>query len=272
MSSLILSEIWIYPVKSLRGLRVNRAKVLNKGLEYDRRWMLVDENGLFMTQRKYPKMALFNVSLENDSLIFLCRQPRQGIDKEAFADLGKSPQGEKIRATIWYDEVDTLEVDPMLSEWFSQHLGMRCRLVSFPETNPRPVYTPDGKITDEQVSLADAYPFLIIGQSSLDDLNARLECPVPMNRFRPNFVFTGGKPFEEDHWKTFRIGKNRFKAMKPCARCLLTTVDQETAEKGTEPLATLSAYRKRDNLVYFGQNLIALDHTEVSVGDKILLD
>ena len=130
---------------------------------------------------------------------------------------------------------------------------------------------PRYEVNHEQVSLADAYPFLIIGQSSLDDLNSRLTESLPMNRFRPNFVFTGGEPFEEDTWRNFSIGSTRFVGVKMCARCPLPTVNQDTAERGAEPLKTLSTYRKRDNKVYFGQNLVALDHNSVSVGDTITI-
>ena len=117
-----------------------------------------------------------------------------------------------------------------------------------------------------------AYPVLIIGQSSLDDLNQRMKEPLPMNRFRPNIVFTGGEPYEEDGWKNFRIGQNRFVGVKPCSRCVLTTVNQDTGKKGIEPLATLSTYRMRNNKVYFGQNLIPLDHNEIAEGDEIVLE
>jgi uncharacterized protein len=124
-------------------------------------------------------------------------------------------------------------------------------------------------INQEQVSLADGYPMLIIGQASLDDLNRRLVDPVPMNRFRPNLVFTGGMPYEEDEWRSFRIGINKFAGVKPCSRCVMTTINQETGEKGWEPLTTLSGYRKRDGEVYFGQNVLAIDHHEIHEGDEI---
>ena len=121
------------------------------------------------------------------------------------------------------------------------------------------------------VSLADGYPLLIIGESSLADLNKRLAFPLPMNRFRPNLVFRGGEPYEEDIWRNFTVGRNRFVGVKPCARCVLTTVDQDTGKKGIEPLLTLAKYRKRDGGVYFGQNVIALDNYEIKEGDGITL-
>ena len=139
---------------------------------------------------------------------------------------------------IWDDTVSAFDVDGSYSQWFSELLESPCRLVYFPEENSRPV-DPRYKVNHEQVSLADAYPFLIIGQSSLDDLNSRLTEPIPMNRFRPNFVFTGGEPFEEDTWRNFSIGSTRFVGVKMCARCQLPTVNQDTAEKGAEPIKTL---------------------------------
>jgi hypothetical protein len=138
-----------------------------------------------------------------------------------------------------------------------------------PETTRRIVDETYAK--NKIVSFADGYPFMIIGQASLDDLNSRLEDPLPMNRFRTNFVFTGGKSFEEDNWKKFKIGDVIFKAVKPCARCVITTTDQETAERAPEPLHTLSKYRKIDNKVFFGMNLICESTGEVMIGDKIAL-
>lgn len=263
MNKRIVSDIWIYPIKSLGSVRLASAKVLPKGLAYDRRWMLIDDENKFMTQRVYPQMALFKLSFESGN--FIIRHSSQLID------LPFRMEDKPISANIWNDNVEVYEVSQRHSDWFSKILEMNCRLVSFPESNPRPV-DPDFSINDDQVGLADAYPLLIIGQASLDDLNRRLKEPLPMNRFRPNIVFTGGEPYEEDNWNHFRIGQNRFAAVKPCSRCVITTVNQDTGEKGTEPLAALAVYRKRDNKVYFGQNLIPLDHTEIADGDKIVLE
>jgi uncharacterized protein len=264
MRQLTLTEIWTYPIKSLGGISLKTAQVLEKGLEFDRRWMLVDENNIFLTQRIHPKMALFKLSMSATHL-----QVRFG-DHHAEIPLSGSASN-SFKAKIWDDEVGVAEVHPNLSSWFSKHLDLPCKLVRFPENNQRAV-DPRFKVNDENVSLADAYPFLIIGQSSLDDLNRKLKTPVPMNRFRPNFVFAGGEPFEEDSWRNFSIGRNRFMGVKQCARCALTTVDQETAQKGIEPLYTLSTYRKLEAKVLFGQNLVAVDHLSVSVGDHITLN
>lgn len=269
MKELELTQIWIYPVKSLGGIPLTSSKVMEKGLELDRRWMLIDDNNVFMTQRIHTQMAMFKMELSGRQITV---RKKNATSNQSISFSTDAPAiGEKIRAKIWDDEVDVYEINKSLSKWFSDHLEMSCRLVGFLENSPRPV-DPKYKVNNEHVSLADAYPFLIIGQSSLDDLNSRLDEPVPMNRFRPTFVFTGGEPYEEDSWREFKIGDNKFVGVKPCARCVLTTVNQDTAQKGIEPLYTLSTYRKRETKVLFGQNLVARDHGVVNVGDKISVD
>jgi uncharacterized protein YcbX len=235
-----------------------------KGLRHDRRWMLIDEAGIFITQRVHSKMAFFKLSLSGEQ--FTVNFKGDCIHLPARAPVSQVP----ITAIVWKDTIEVYEVLGEYSRWFSQRLGINCRLVHFPEENQRLV-DEKYRIENDSVSLADGYPFLIIGQSSLDDLNTRLENPVSMNRFRPNLVFTGGTPFEEDRWRDFAIGKNRFIGVKPCGRCVLITVNQETAERGAEPLATLTTYRRMNNKIYFGQNLLAIDFYEIHEGDKIEL-
>lgn len=266
MTALTLTEIWIYPIKSLGGIRLKEAKVLEKGLAYDRRWMLVDEEGKFLTQRVHPKMALFKLTMDNEHLTIVHSQKH----KSHTISLRPSIRSEQKKVIIWDDKVEAFEISAETSTWFSEMLQIPCKLVHFPEENRRMVDVTYAT-NNENVSLADGYPFLIIGEASLADLNSKMEAPLPMNRFRPNFVFSGGKPFEEDRWKEFFIGTNRFLGVKPCSRCVLTTIDQETAEKGGEPLRTLATYRKWDNKIYFGQNLLAIDHTFVQEGDSITL-
>lgn len=268
MAQLTLNEIWIYPVKSLGGIRLDSATVMEKGLQFDRRWMLIDEHGVFMTQRMTPAMALFKLRLHEGGIFISYTKVGKIISSNSF-QFSTPTSGKWIAASVWDDDVKVLEVDPEISKWFSHHLQTTCKLVAFPEEKPRPA-DPQYTLNNEQVSLADAYPFLIIGQSSLDDLNKRLVQAVPMNRFRPNFVFTGGDPYQEDHWRNLSIGKIPFVAVKKSDRCVLTTVNQDTAEKGAEPLRTLSQYRKVENKVYFGQNLITLGRGEVAVGDPII--
>lgn len=267
MSELRLSQIWIYPIKSLGGIRLTQAKVLEKGLELDRRWMLVDENGVFMTQRDNPTMALFKLKIEKEELK-ITYSPNS-----AFHSISLHPNvlEKNERVVIWDDTVTACEVSKETSAWFSTILNLKCRLVYFPEENSRAV-DPIYKVNDEHVSLADGYPFLIIGQESLNFLNSKLTQAIPINRFRPNFVFTGGEPNEEDTWRSFTIGSNRFAGVKPCARCAIPTINQETAEKGIEPTRTLATYRKKENKILFGQNLVALDHQTVKEGDLINIE
>lgn len=270
MARLTLSEIWIYPIKSLAGIRLSRATVMRKGLQYDRRWMLVDEAGRFITQREHPEMALFKVTIEKEKLLV-----KSLINTEApesiLIDLVPTNNEQASKVRIWDDEVEAVEANPEHSHWFSEKLKFDCKLVFFPEGNKRDI-DPKYAHEKEQVSLADGYPFMIIGQSSLDDLNSRMKVVLSMRRFRPTFVFTGGAPFEEDNWKFFRIGKNKFKGVKLCARCVLPTVDPDTGIKGKEPLATLATYRNVNNKILFGQNLIPIDYDEVCEGDEIELE
>jgi len=265
MTKRILSEIWIYPVKSLGGIRLTSSEVREKGLLYDRRWMLIDENDVFMTQREHNKMALFKVSFKDDGF-----EIRFGSDSIHLPFVHEVPVM-RISTNVWDDKITAVEVKGDYNRWFSERLGVTCRLVFFPEDYSRPV-DPKRAINDEHVSLADGYPFLIIGQSSLDDLNGRLRDPLPMNRFRPNLVFTGGEPYEEDDWKEFIIGHNKFAGVKPCARCVMITINQATAERGKEPLSILARYRGRDGKVFFGQNVLSLDHNEIYEGDEITLN
>lgn len=264
---LILTDIYIYPIKSLGGVRVEQALVEPQGLQYDRRWMLVDENNRFLTQRVFPKMALLQVYLQPAGLLITHKQE---LTESLFIPLdAQKYQKELMAVTIWDDVVSAVEVSPEVSAWFSRILEINCRLVYMPPTVQRPV-DPAYAINQEIVSFADAYPMLVIGQASLNDLNSRLAVPVPMNRFRPNLVFSGGEPFAEDTWEEFTLGNQKFAGVKLCARCVLTTVNQDTAEKGAEPLRTLATYRTINKKVMFGQNVLPCTTGEyLHTGDLI---
>ena len=265
MEQRILREIWIYPIKSLGGISLNEASILPKGIEHDRRWMLIDEHNRFITQRLHPVMALFKLSRIPGGIHIAFQQ--DGIDLLFHEPLLPEP----ITATIWNDTVVEQEVNKKFSVWFSERMGFACRLVAFPEVNPRAV-DPAYAINHEHVSLADAYPFLVISRASLELLNSKLEEPVPMNRFRPNFVVDGCEPHEEDTWRDFTIGHVRFTGVKPCSRCVLITINQDTAEAGTEPLRTLATYRRNETKVLFGQNLLTHGTGTVRVGDVLRIE
>jgi uncharacterized protein YcbX len=260
-----LSEINIYPIKSLGGISLQSSKVQERGLEYDRSWVLVDETNTFFTQRDFPEMALIKVAIGNYGLHL--QHKRKNI--EPLTVPFNFDHSKKDNVVIWDDTVEGEFYDQTIDDWFSGILGIKCHFVKMPESTKRIVDETYAK--NKTVSFADAYPFMIIGQASLDDLNSRMEKPLPMNRFRTNFVFTGGQPFEEDRWKEFKIGKVIFEAVKPCARCVITTTNQETAERLHEPLLTLSKFRKIDDKVMFGMNLICHSTGSISIGDLIEL-
>jgi uncharacterized protein YcbX len=265
---MILTEIHIYPIKGLGGISVTSARVQMRGLEYDRRWMLVNENGRFISQRESTKMALLDTAIEPP---FLKVFERNNPDNHILISL--VPEQESLPETdveVWGTHFKAKVLDQHISNWFSDVLSMNVRMVYMPENGQRitnPKYAPEG----QRVSFADGYPFLIIGQSSLDELNSRLATPLPMNRFRPNFVFTGAAPYAEDQWHNFTIGEVPFKGVKPCGRCTVITIDQQTGEKSAEPLKTLSSYRMQDNNVLFGMNLIWMGEPEpwVQVGEGL---
>lgn len=216
-----VSELYIYPIKSLGGMAVSEASVTPTGFEHDRRWMLVDENCRFISQREAPQMALLQVAIENEGL---------GITNKTIGVTTTIPFtaiGEQVMVTIWDDTCLGRYVSIEADEWFTRILGIKCRLVYMPDETRRQVeqpYAPPGAIT----SFSDAYPFMMIGQASLDDLNSRLTEKLPINSFRPNIVFTGGQPYEEDRLGHFIIGDINFYGVKLCARCNIITIEIRT--------------------------------------------
>ena len=261
-----ISGLFVYPIKSLGGIALNKAQVLSRGLEHDRRWMLVDEQNRFLSQREIPQMALLYVEITPKGLLVMHRhQPEEFVAVPFLFDAK-----EEAVCTIWDDECLAEFVDSEIDKWFTEMLQVKCRLVYMPVSTLRQVdqqYAQPGQIT----SFADAYPVLIVGQASLDELNSRLKEAIPMDRFRPNIVFTGGEPFQEDRMQYFNIGKVNFHGVKPCARCQVITIDQESGVAGKEPLKTLSAYRKKNNKVYFGQNLLHEGEGAISIGDELVV-
>lgn len=265
---MILSEINIYPIKSLKGISLTEAKIERRGLEFDRRWMLVDDKNKFLTQREFPKMATIEVQIAENNL----RVSQNGNKLE----IPFVPNGvETARVKVWSSKCSARIYDDSINEWFSGVLETKCKLVLMPEETRRKVNYFYAVHKDDHVSFADAYPFLLIGENSLADLNSRLKDDLPMNRFRPNFVVKDSESFAEDGWKKIRIGASVFHIVKPCARCVITTIDQTTGEKNKkEPLKTLAKFRipKRSvkKKIMFGQNLIVENEGDfLRVGDNI---
>lgn len=257
-----VSELFIYPIKSLGGIAVSSAEVTDRGFHFDRRWMLVDADGEFMTQRSFPGMALLQAELETDHLLVTHKKSGNVLQ------IPFEPTAETRIVQVWSDRCRAQMVSNEANEWFSDMLGTSCTLVYMPDTTKRRV---DGRyaFNKEITSFSDAYPFLLIGQSSLDDLNNRLDEPLPINRFRPNIVFTGGQAFEEDTWGHFAINNIHFYGVKLCARCVITTINQAEGTGGKEPLKTLAAYRTFRKKIYFGQNLLHNGQGTLRIGDEI---
>jgi uncharacterized protein len=257
-----VSELFIYPIKSLGGISLSSALVTDRGFQYDRRWMLVDSDNQFMTQREFAEMALLKVQIEENGLKVTNKQKGDSIA------IPFETNGETITVQVWSDRVKGIVVDKKLNAWFSDMLSTSCQLVYMHDQTQRRV---DGRyaIHKEITSFSDGYPFLIIGQSSLDDLNNRLDEKLPVNRFRPNIVFTGGSPYEEDTLAHFTINDIHFYGVKLCSRCVITTINQDTIKKSKEPLRTLSKYRMKNNKIYFGQNLLHHGEGSIAVGDKL---
>ncbi len=254
-----LSGIYIHPVKSLRGYAVETCEVDSLGLGGDRRYMVVDEAGRFLTQRTLPMMALIETKL-TDSTLILSRSGRGSIDVPNVNHPSMRPATVSVWSSIGLIAEDCGD-EP--AKWLTAALGKDCRLVRAGPAFHRPVKKADLMQPDALVSFSDAYPFLAIGEASLSELNDRLvardEEALPMNRFRPNLVINGAAPFAEDRWKRFRIGDVIFRAAGPCARCSVTTTDQHTGERGKEPLRTLASYRRDPDdstQINFGQNLV----------------
>lgn len=264
MHDYFLSGIFIYPVKSLPGISLEIAEVKEKGFANDRRWMLVDSTNNFITQRFFPQMVFIKVEIVNDKLKFISR--RNQIEP---LEINISDQPQKFtRVRIWDDIVDAVEYSKEINSWFSKVIETDCKLVYMPNSTKRLTST---KYFDESksVSFADGYPYLIIGEESLRNLNSKLNESIKMSQFRPNIVFRGGIAHDEDNWKNIKIGRLKFTVGKPCARCVITTINPNSGLKNKEPLATLSKYRNFDGKVMFGQNAIANTEGTIKLGDKI---
>lgn len=233
-----------------------------RGLQYDRRWMVVDEHDVFITQRDFPRMALIDVRLESEFLRL--EAPRM----ETLRIPLRTETTHHFPVTIWNDGVEAVSAGTEAAEWFSEFLDVRCKLVAMTEHSVRTVAR-EYAVNADSVSFADGFPLLLISEASLADLNSRLPTPLPMKRFRPNLVVQGCAPFAEDSWKELSIGGLRLHVVKPCARCAITTVNPDTGVKETEPLRTLATFRASGNNVLFGQNVIPAGTGMLRVGEGV---
>lgn len=259
-----LSQIWCYPVKSCAGISLDLASVTARGLALDRHWMLVDPDGRFVTQRQSPRMALIRPSLVEGGL-------KIEAPEHSKLEIGEDESdGRTDSVRVWKDDCNAALVSEKADAWFSSFLDRPVRLVFLPAAQHRQVDPEYGSEGDE-VGFADGFPFLLIGEASLDDLSRRLGTALDMRRFRPNLVVSGSEAYAEDTWSKMRIGEVPFQVVKPCSRCVITTVNPDLGERDLDTLGALRAYRKRGSRVFFGQNLIQRELGNLSVGDEVTL-
>ena len=258
-----LSSLTYYPIKACLGFDVQESNVGRMGLEHDRRMMVVTHSGEFLTQREHPKLALITPTLKNDSITLSA----PNFDSIHFA-IQKS--GMPTPVNIWKSKgVHAIDQGDESAKWFSDWLGISVRLVHMADGFKRKL-NPDFAVSaDDHTGFADGYPILIISEASLQDLNSKLDSALPMNRFRPNIVLQNCEPFAEDIWKRIRIGDVEMALVKPCPRCVVTTIDKETLEQNKEPIKTLNTYRKQKGGAMFGMNVIPLNEGRLEVGMSV---
>ncbi len=264
MENIRIGSLYIYPIKSISGIALAESEAEEKGFRHDRRWMLIDENNKFITQRKFHELALIDLKIEKDTMILSHRTRNYG---KAEAPLETS-HGKLMISHIWHDEVEVLWPGLPADKWFSEILNIPCKLVFMPREAKRQIDT-DWVPEPMNTSLSDSYPYLLTNEASLADLNQKAHKSMEMRRFRPNIVVAGAPPWAEDRWQRFRAGEAVFRIIKPCARCVVTTIDPDTGKKGREPLKTLSTYRKDGHKILFGQNMILEKRGILRVDDKI---
>jgi uncharacterized protein YcbX len=255
--------LYIYPIKSLAGIPVQSAKAEEMGFENDRRWMLIDEESQFITQRNYPNLSQFYPQINGGKIEISYQDTKNEF-------LINENLDEPIFSKVWDDQSKVVEVNKETSKWFSEALGFSCKLVKIGNKGDRKHRSTKLDKT-LNVSLADGYPYLLIGSESLDSLNEKLEEKITINRFRPNIVISTELPHEEDTFDSFQIGNVKFKNAKPCERCVMINNNPLTGIILKEPLKTLSAYRKVDNSVLFGTNILCLNEGTITVGDVLIL-
>ncbi len=259
-----VTGINIYPIKATTAVALQAAEVRPRGLAGDRRWVIVDEQGQFLSQRGRAQLALVKAALQPAGGLLI-----EAPDASPLA-VDQPSAGSRITVTVWSDTIDAADAGDEAAAWFSTLMGSPCRLAFMDGLARRAAAGTEGGEFD-QVSFADAMPVLLCSQASLIDLNRRISLPVPMSRFRPNLVIDGDEAWNEDDWTGVRIGDVEFKVTHPCVRCVVTTTDQETGERSPdrEPLKTLAAFRSGPDGVLFGQNLLPRNGGTVRVGDPV---
>lgn len=257
-----VARLRIYPVKGARGLDVQSVEFDELGPRFDRRWMVVAPDGKFVSQRAMPRLATVRPKVDGRSLTLAA----PGIEA---LTVPIAPQGDAIRVTVWNTVLDVRAASREADSWLSAVLGAPHRLVFMGSHDIR--HTDPAYADGHRVSFADGYPALLVTLGSVAELARRAGREIPVERFRPNIVVSGDRPHEEDFWRGFTIGGLRFSGVKLCARCKVTTIDQDSGipDPGREPLRTLARYRRIESLVYFGLNAVHHGTGRISVGDSV---
>ncbi len=260
-----LSGLFVYPVKSMRAVAVPHAAVEPCGLEADRRWMVVDAQGCFLSQRQLPRLARFAAHVEADGL---CLR----LDAQRLRVTRPDARCERIMVSLWRSHVLVSCAGATADAWLSEQLGQACRLVYLDDPHARPIEAPYGE-RGEHVSFADGFPALLTTEASLARLNDALAAPIGMDRFRPNLVVGGAAAWAENRWRQLKIGEVAFRAPKPCTRCVITTIDQSSGgiARTGEPLKTLARLNRRPEGVVFGLNLTPLSAGVLRIGDPVTI-
>lgn len=263
---LSINQLVVYPVKSLSGTSLMEAETTETGLALDRNWMVVDENGVFLTQRQHPRMACIGTEATDEG-VTLSMPDRPRLEVPVVED-GES-EGEALTVEVWEELCEAVYQGEAAAGVLSSYLGRPCRLVRMAPGLRRELKRHYSFSPEMHLCFADSAPLLLTSEASLEDLNARLETAVPMDRFRPNIVVNGGTAFQEDEWRRIRIGGAIFRVARDCIRCEITTVDQLTGEKGIEPLETLERYRSGPKGARFGRKLVQENAATIRVGDEV---
>ncbi len=259
-----ITSLTVYPIKSCAGVNVSEAILTSAGLAvdavYDREWMVVDLQGQFLSQREHPRMALIVPRLRADTMEL--RAPGM-LQLDIPLGLPDPDEAPSLHVQVWDDQVLAYDCDATTAKWFTQAIGVPCKLVRFHANAKRTTGTTWTNGIEAPTMFSDGYPVLLVGEASLEDLNGKLQAggraPIPMNRFRPNIVIDGIDAFEEDYADNFTIGDAALKPVKPCPRCPMPSVDQATGEVGPDPLDMMQSYRRKpqlDDAVCFGMNCI----------------
>lgn len=262
---LTVTQIHVYPVKSLAGISLTQSKVERRGLQYDRRWMLINDQNRFLSQRDFPQMALLQPAIADGNMTI--GHKYKDIAPITFPlDLYSK---NRLTVTIWHDTCTAAEVSAEVSAWFSKVLDAPCRLVYMPDDSLRFVEPEHAVAQGDHVSFADGYPILMFDEASVALITEKAGEEIPENRFRGNIIFRGGHAHIEDEISVFEINGDTYHGIKPCTRCIMTTIDQQRATGGPEPLKSLASYRKVNNKIKFGQNVIPPASGTIALGDTI---